>query len=207
MNKRLAIIGSSALGRQIAHQVSMLDSAFEVVGFFDDFKPAGGDVLGPVDTVLQKYAEGCFDCLSIGVGYLAMDFRAACAEQFAGRIPLARIELPGTFIDPTVEIEEGSVILTGTMLDQDVKIGRNCFFSLGCSISHESVIGANTYCAPRVTVCGRCNIGRNVFLGAGCIVRDGIIITDGVVIGAGAVVVKDILAQGVYIGCPARRLA
>lgn len=206
MRKKLAIIGASALGRQIAHQVSLLGNDIEVIGFFDDFAPVRGDVLGSVDAVLDKYTDGCFDFLSIGVGYKAMNFRAACAARFLGRIPLARIELPGAFVDPSAEIGEGSVVLTGTIIDQSVKVGVNCFLSLGCSISHETVIGANTYCAPRVTVCGCCCIGRNVFLGAGCVVRDGVSIGDNVVIGAGAVVVEDIVNPGVYVGCPARRL-
>lgn len=179
---------------------------FEVIGFFDDFAETGGDVLGPVDTVPDKYRAGMFDCLAIGVGYKAMTFRAACVERFSGRIPLARIVLPDAFVDPTARIGEGAVVLTGTIIDQDVEIGLNCFFSLGCSVSHESVIGANVYCAPRATVCGRCRIGRNCFLGAGCVVRDGVEIADDVTIGAGAVVVKDIREPGVYVGSPARRL-
>lgn len=207
MNRRLAIIGASALGRQIAHQVSLASMRINVVGFFDDFATVGGDVLGPVDAALKMHAEKVFDCLAIGVGYKAMAFRAFCAERFSGRIPLAKIVLPGAFTDPTAQIEEGAVILTGTMIDQNVKIGPNCFFSLGCSVSHESVVGANTYCAPHVTICGRSQIGRNCFLGAACIIRDGVVVDNNVTIGAGAVVVKDILEQGVYVGNPARKLA
>ena len=206
MNRSLAIIGASALGRQIAHQASLADKPFEVVGFFDDFAATGGDVLGSVDTVQRMYDGGAFNYLSVGVGYNAMEFRASCADNFLGRIPLARIVLPGTFIDPTAQIEEGVVVLAGTMIDQDVKIDTNCFLSLGCSISHETVIGAHTYCAPRVTICGRCRIGRSCFLGAGCVIKDDIEVVNGVTIGAGAVVVNNITEPGVYIGCPARML-
>lgn len=206
MNKRLAIIGASALGRQIAHQAFLCAEAWSVAGFFDDFSVIGGDVIGAVDDVQKVYDEGGFDALAIGVGYNAMSFRSASAERFYNRIPLARIVSREAFVDPTAKIEEGAVILAGTLIDQKVKIGLNNFLSLGCSVSHETVIGANTYFAPRVTICGRCHIGRNCFLGAGCIIRDGVSIADNVTVGAGAVVVKDIENQGVYVGCPAKKL-
>lgn len=204
MSKRLAIIGASALGRQLAHQASIAREPFEVVGFFDDFAKVGGDVLGSVDASIKMYNEGAFDYLVIGIGYKAMEFRAACVKRFLGHIPFANIVLPGAFIDPSAQVEEGAVMLTGTMIDQDVKVGVNCFFSLGCSISHETIVGANSYFAPRVTVCGRCRVGENCFLGAGCVVKDGIDVVDGVTIGAGAVVVKNITESGVYVGSPAR---
>lgn len=206
MGRRLAIIGASALGRQIAHQASLADDSFEVVGFFDDFAAIGGDVIGPVEMVRRKYDEGMFDCLAIGVGYNAMEFRASCAERFAGRIPLASIVSTGAFVDPSARIAEGAVVLAGAMIDQDVMIGRNCFLSLGCSISHGTDVGGDSYFGPRATICGRCRIGSRCFLGAGCVVREDVRIADGVTIGAGAVVVKSIAEPGVYVGSPARAL-
>jgi sugar O-acyltransferase (sialic acid O-acetyltransferase NeuD family) len=206
MGRRLAIIGASTLGRQIAHQASLADASFEVVGFFDDFAAVGGDVLGPVEIVQEEYDAGAFDCLAIGVGYNAMEFRASCAERFSGRIPLARIVSTGAFVDPSARIEEGAVVLTGTMIDQNVTIGANCFLSLGCSISHDTAVGSNSYFGPRATICGRCRVGSRCFLGAGCVVREDIRIADGVTVGAGAVVVKSITAPGVYVGAPARVL-
>ena len=50
------------------------------------------------------------------------------------------------------------------------------------------------------------HIGRNVWLGAGVIVLPGVTIGDNAVIGAGAVVTKDIPADVVAVGNPARVL-
>ncbi len=47
-------------------------------------------------------------------------------------------------------------------------------------------------------------IGKNVWLGEGCIVMPGVTIGDGCVIGAHAVVNKDIPAESIAIGSPAK---
>ena len=67
-------------------------------------------------------------------------------------------------------------------------------------------IGEFSHISVNATVCGRCTIGNNVFLGAGAVVKDKIAICDDVVIGANALVIKDITASGVYVGSPARKI-
>jgi len=204
VKKRIAIIGASDLGRQLAHHLSS-DGTAEVVGFFDDFAPFEC-VLGKTSDVLSSYQEGKFDSVLIGVGYKAMAFRSRMLAELQGHVPLHTLRSQSSIVDDSATIGEGSVLLYGTIVDQDVVIRENCFLSLGCSVSHESVVGVNTYCGPRVTVCGRCRIGANCFIGAGTIIRDGIKIADDVTVGAGTVVVRDICQAGVYIGCPARKL-
>jgi acetyltransferase-like isoleucine patch superfamily enzyme len=49
-------------------------------------------------------------------------------------------------------------------------------------------------------------IGNDVWIGAGCIILDGVSIGHGAVIAAGSVVTKDVEADAVYAGIPARFL-
>lgn len=46
----------------------------------------------------------------------------------------------------------------------------------------------------------------NVFIGAGTIVLPNVRIGENVIIGAGSVVTKDLASNGVYVGCPAKRI-
>lgn len=203
--RRLAIIGASALGRQLKGHAEVT-GMYDVVGFFDDFAVPSADVLGKTDAIGDVYLANRFDCLAIGVGYKAMAFRDAMTLKWAGRIPLVRIIHRSAVVDTSAIVGEGVVLLANAVLDQRVELGRNCFLSLAATVSHDTVVGDSTYVSPKATVCGNCRIGRRVFLGAGCVIRDGITICDDAFVGAGAVVVKDIVCPGVYAGNPARQL-
>jgi len=72
-------------------------------------------------------------------------------------------------------------------------------------IEHETIIGSYCHIAPNATICGRCRIGNNVFIGAGSIIKDNISISANTTIGAGSVVVSDIVRPGIYTGAPAKQ--
>lgn len=200
---RLAIAGSATFGRQIAGHAA-LSGKFKVVGFFDDFVPAGGEIIGKIDEISAQYEAGTFDCLAIGVGYKAMLFRDRLCKQLRNKVPLASIRHGNVWVDPSATVGDGCILMHGSAIDQRVRLGRNCFLSLSVTISHDSKIGESVYMSPKATVCGNCTIGERVFLGAGCVIRDGITICNDAIVGAGAVVIKDIVTPSIYIGNPAR---
>ena len=90
---------------------------------------------------------------------------------------------------------EGGVVEVGS----DVLIAANCYiidsdhkFALGEPISKQGVTVKPT------------KIGNGVWLGTGVSVLRGVTIGDGAVIGAGSVVNKDIPANAIAVGVPAR---
>ncbi len=107
---------------------------------------------------------------------------------------------------------------------QYVHIGEGTFINYDCILLDvaEIRIGAKCQIAPRVSILTATHpvepgpradgwesgepitIGDNVWLGAGVIVLPGVTIGDNTVIGAGAVVTKDIPANVVAVGNPAR---
>ena len=107
-------------------------------------------------------------------------------------------------------------ILTGIELPCEVQIGRNFVidhfggivvsgyarFGDDCRIRNGVVVGLARVDDPVAPV-----IGNNVDIGAGAKVLGRITIGDNVVIGANAVVVRDVPADGVVGGVPARPLS
>lgn len=107
-----------------------------------------------------------------------------------------------------------------------VTIGNNVFFNRGCYVAvHESlVIGDDCLFGEQVSIhdenhtLGRGSepigsrgfttapivIGRNVWIGAKATILQGVRIGDNAVIGANAVVTKDIPANSIAVGIPAR---
>jgi len=111
-----------------------------------------------------------------------------------------------SYVSKLSKIENGVYIAQGTHIGPMAYIGHSSIINTGSIIEHETHIGKFTHIAPQSIICGRCNIGDNVFVGAGSVVKDYISICDNVTIGAGSVVIKDIINPGTYVGNPAHVL-
>ena len=81
---------------------------------------------------------------------------------------------------------------------------------IGVVIHHNAIIGNDCMIGQNITIGGRTGhggppvIGNNVYIAAGSRVLGGITIGDNVIIGANAVVIKDVPANSVVAGIPAK---
>lgn len=120
------------------------------------------------------------------------------------------------------EMGEGSSVLapvTGVRF-HEVKIGKNVIVMNGClmmaaggiTIGDETQIAANVQLISNnhdledrnVITCKPINIGKRVWVGAGAIILPGVAIGDNSVVGAGSVVTKDVPADTIVAGNPAK---
>ncbi len=109
-----------------------------------------------------------------------------------------------------------------TEFGKNTKIGKNVFINSCCRFQDNGgiEIGDKTMIGPNVTIVTvnheinpetRINaipkpvkIGKNVWIGAGCTILPGVIIGENSIIGAGSVVTKDVPANIVVAGNPAK---
>ncbi len=107
---------------------------------------------------------------------------------------------------------------------KNLRLGKKVFINLGCrfqdtgglTIGDGTLIGHGstlTTLNHRVDPARRADmlpspisIGRNVWLGAGVTVVPGVTIGDGAIVGAGSVVTKDVAADTIVAGVPAKAL-
>lgn len=86
----------------------------------------------------------------------------------------------------------------GVYIGDDVRIGP---FTLITTVNHplnaEERKGTYAYCSP-------VHIGNNVWIGGSCTILPGVTIGDNAVIGAGSVVTKDVPANTLVCGVPAK---
>jgi len=132
------------------------------------------------------------------------------AEARRQRSELRRVGT-NVVIDPRVFIWSGSEVSIGNdvqingysfiygrggvHINDGVMIGANCVIS---SVSHGLALKDR-----QSLVLGPVKLGKNVWLGAGCVVLPGVEIGDNSVVGAGSVVTKSLPANVVAIGAPA----
>lgn len=207
MNKILGIIGAGHLGQQIAHH-AISDGHFNEVLFFDDFTReeivAGFKVAGETNRVKELFQSGKFTHLMIGIGYKHMKERKMFFEKFSGYIPFATIIHSSSYVDGTVNIDEGTIVYPNCIIDAGVRIGSNVLVNVGGTISHDTVVNSHSFLSPRVALAGFITIGEQCIIGINSTLIDNISITDSVQIGGGTVVINDIDKKGLYVGNPAR---
>lgn len=150
--------------------------------------------------------------------------------RLTGYVWMRRVSIPRNWSDITIEgtasLDDGVVLLCGgpakrdklvirsntyvnrlTMIDahERVEIGSGCLIGPGCYITdanHGTVAGKAPMeqpCEFRPTI-----IEDEVWLGAKVVVLAGVRIGRGAVVGAGAVVTKDVPANVIAVGVPAR---
>lgn len=86
-----------------------------------------------------------------------------------------------------------------------IRIGENCLMSSEITIlTHDGSVGMFREEYPHADKVQPVIIGNGVFIGHRCIIMPGVTIGDNALIGAGSVVSKDIPANTVWAGVPAR---
>ena len=94
--------------------------------------------------------------------------------------------------------------MSGAVLTNDIRVGEGVLINLNCTIGHDVVIGDYCELSPGVHVSGNVTLEANVVLGTGAVVLPGVRIGANSVIGAGSVVNKDVPANAVAVGIPAK---
>lgn len=99
-------------------------------------------------------------------------------------------------VGSNVCIDRGT--LDDTVIHDGVKIDNMCH------IGHNVVIGEDTIITAGNTICGSVHIGKNVYIAPHSVIMNQLKVEDGAMIGMGAVVMKNVNAATVNIGCPAK---
>ena len=142
-------------------------------------------------------------------GFLGLGIRYVCVKRLAAACGDNVAVYPGVFLFNVEKLRLGS----------NIKVGEMCFVGASGGIT----IGDDTSLAHGTTVLSEEHdyraagplretaliftpvvIGRGVWVGAGVRVTAGVTIGDGAVVGAGSVVTRDVPADAVAVGVPAR---
>lgn len=133
------------------------------------------------------------------------DTRARVAAEFDDVVgEWVTLIHPKAFVDTSARVGVGVVVFAGAVVQADAAIGAHAIINTGVTVDHDVVIGEAVHLAPGVHLAGNVIVDDGAFLGVGVSVIPGRRIGARTTVGAGAAVVKDIAADVVAVGVPAR---
>lgn len=170
-----------------------------VTGIFDDDLSKKQLGLIPVlGSYRADYEPGEQLIISIGANHIRQKVAAFIQHQFG------KVIHPSVFMDASVKVGEGSVILHRAVLQADVEVGRHVIINTSASVDHECMIKDFVHIAPGAVLCGNVHVGEGTIIGAGTIVTPNLTIGKNCLIAAGSVITKHIPDFAIVRGNPAR---
>ncbi len=113
---------------------------------------------------------------------------------------------PSCFVSPVARIGPGCVIYPNGFVGHNAQLGERVFALSGSVINHDDVLEDRVVLCSHVSLAGHVHVEADCYLGQACTVRQFVRIGRNCLIGMGSVVLKDVPADSVMVGNPARRL-
>lgn len=205
MSQRLVIVGAGGHAKVVAEAAHA--AGFDIVGFIDHSpdlrgtKILGIPVLGDENVFDSPSQDDCVAVVAVGDNAL----RESLVERLTARnVRFARVVHPSAVISASATLCDGTVIMAGVVINSMTVVGNHCIVNTMASVDHDCVIGDFAHISPGVHLAGSCEIGRAALVGIGVSVLPNMTIGARSVIGAGAAVARDIPADVIAVGVPAR---
>jgi len=149
--------------------------------------------------------DGDLPAAAVAIGGHRGADRVAILDMFQSHgIQIPVLSHPQASVSPQAHIGGGSQILAQAVVAAGVKLGRGVIINHGAVVDHESILGDGCHIAPGAVLCGCVELGNNVFIGAGATILPRLHIGANTIIGAGSVVTRNIPADSVAFGTPAK---
>ena len=208
MNLDIYIVGAGTYGEAMYELATIL--GYNVIGFYDDdeskqgLKIMGIPVIGKSSDLSDEKIMGNNFIVAIGNNDLRLKFMLKIIN-LGGETPT--LIHPTAIISPSVQIGNGVYIQANAYLWTKVKVNDFCIISPNVVIAHHTTIGEACLISTMTAVGASIKIKDRVFVGMGSTIVTGIsLIGENTTVGAGAVVLKNLEANSVYAGVPAKKL-
>ena len=206
----LVIWGASGHAKVVADVARL--SGWTVAGFLDDTQRSatgipfyGATVLGGLDEWLATNAGRGDLSIALGVGDNAARIGAVTRITRAG-MSLVSVIHPAAIVSVSAQLGAGCAIMAGAVVQADVRLGAGVIVNTRAGIDHDCDIAVGCHLSVNATLAGKAILEKGVTVGPGAVICAGRRVGEFAVIGAGAVVVRDIPANVVAVGVPARAI-
>lgn len=165
----------------------------------------GVPVLGDESLVKKLASEGArFFVVAIGSLGDSRIRRQIFETGVAHNLEPLTVIHPTAICSPQATIGPGTQLMPGSIVNVGAQVGRNVIVNTGVIIEHDCRVGNHVHLATGAVLAGGVTVGHGAHIGCGATVRESIVIGDRVIVGAGSLVVKDVPADAIVTGVPAK---
>lgn len=203
--KSLAIAGAGGHGRVVADMATLC--GWSPI-FFDDARQAGSTVLGwPYQGSIEEMVTwaGSFDGAVVAIGDNAARLALNQRLREVGA-KLVSIVHPSATISQHAVLGAGSLVMPNAVVMTGAVVGEANIVNTAASVDHDCRLSAAVHVSPGARLCGGVTVDDLVWVGAGATVIPGVRVGRSAVIGAGSVVIRDVEANAIVVGNPARQM-
>lgn len=198
-----ALVLSEVIESQGGEVIALFDNNDQAKACLDDVPIYYGNQGYEAWLAAQRSPELIYAAVAIG-GDRGKDRQLLVKKFESSGLRVSHLVHSSATLSKSARVGSASQILAGTVIAPGVTIGSACIINNSANVDHECRIGNGVHVAPGAVLCGCVVIGDNAMIGAGATVLPRIEIGSGSVVGAGAVVTRNVPANVVVVGNPAR---
>lgn len=208
--KDIVLLGSGGLAREVAwliEQINITEQKWNILGYVSKDIPGTkignypilGDDKWLLDRKIPTHAVCC-----VGEGTLRK--KIIDKVQKNSKIQFPNIISRDVMLNDSINLGIGNIITKSCILTVDIKLGDFNIINLNSTIGHDCHIGSFVTLNPGCNISGNVTLCDGVTIGTGASCIQGITIYQNTTVGAGATVIRDIEANTVAVGIPAKSI-
>lgn len=201
--KTMVVLGAGGFAAEVVEAAEQ--AGLVVTKLYDDDPSAHGRTVmgkpcvgGLAEFLAQEPAAYVF-----AIGNNQVRHKLAERLDAAGHVPVTVIH-PGAVVSRTALVDAGAYVGAGAFVGPQVRVGRHAIVNVHVSVGHDAVIGVCAQLCPGVRVSGFARIGTGAFLGSNAVIAPGLAMGEWSKLGAASFAVRDIPANKLAVGVPAR---
>ena len=213
MSKKVIVLGGQ--GDPLTIAKAIVDSnvrgktEWEIAGFLNDIiepdsELGGFKVLGGLN-LIPEYLEKGYYFLN---GIYRIDGNSRRLEMFERfKIPDSRLVNfvhPTAYVAPDVSFGPGCIVMPNVCISHQVAFGKCCIVLQGATVGHDNQIADFVHISAQACLGAYLQIKRGVHIGMNSTVREKVEIGSFSTLGMGSVLLKNIAANEIWAGNPAK---
>ncbi len=207
---KLAVYGAGGSGREVCdlfYECPSERCRWNEIVLIDDFTDKTeiyGHPAYSFESVVELYSpEELQVVIAIGEPKYRRDLREKIE---AHHFKLGKVIHSNAKISPSSIIGDGVILQDGVIVSSDAIIGDNVYINHRTLIGHDVEISKDSQISANVVISGGTKIGECAFVGGAVCVRDHVIVGNDSIISMGSVVLRNVGANMIVMGNPAREI-